>query len=282
MYGQISYWSFQGGLTGERDMVEAMELAARSGFDGIELCIGPAGDLTPKTSAKQCARLAEEAKRIGLQLGSVASGLLWEINPASAKKSVRDKALRTAKDCLRVTADLGVKHLLVLTGHVDVFFMPDGEVVPYDDCYKRSLQFARAVARQADKLGVQACFENVWNRFLLSPLEWKQFINDAGKGAGMYFDVGNVWATGYPQHWIEILGRKIRRVHVKDYKRSVGTVEGFVNLLDGDVPLAESLKLLKKKGYTGPVTAEVFPGPKDTNEKRFLKTTANRLKKILP
>jgi hexulose-6-phosphate isomerase len=282
MYPQISYWAFQGGLTGERPMGEAMELARKIGFDGIELCIGGQGDLTTKTSAKQCKALAEQAKAVGIEIGSVASGLLWEINPASPKKSIRDRALKTAKDCLRVTADLGAQHLLLLTGHVDVFFLPDADPVPYDDCYKRSVAFGRAVAREASKLGVQACFENVWNRFLLSPLEWKQFINDIGKGGGMYFDVGNVWNFGYPQHWIDILGRKIRRVHVKDFKRSVGTADGFVMLGDGDVPLAESLALLKKKGYNGPVTAEIMPGPDDKDEKKFLKTIHRRLTKVMP
>jgi len=283
MYGQISYWAFQKGLTGERDVVEAIRLAAKVGFEGIELAISPAGDLTPKTSTKQCRALAAAAKDAGIRIGSVASGLLWRANPASAKKSVRDKALKITRDCLRVTADLGAKHLLVLTGHVDVFFLPDAEVVPYDDCYKRSVAYGRAVAREAGRLGVTACFENVWNRFLLSPLEWKRFLDDVGsRGAGMYFDVGNCWNLGYPTHWINILGRRIKRVHVKGFKRSVGTVEGFCQIGDGDVPLAESFRLLKKIGYKGPVTAEVFPTPADKDEKKFLRTTLQRLKKVLP
>ena len=283
MYAQISYWAFEDGLSGRRSVSEAMRLAKQAGFDGIELAVSPAGDLTPNTSAAKCKQIAAEAKEIGIKIGSVASGLLWETNPASASKRVRDKALATTKKCLRVTADLGAKHLLVLPGHVDVFFLPDAEVVPYDDCYKRALTFCKAVGRTAEKLGVYACLENVWNRFLASPLEFRQFIKDVGNPrVAAYFDVGNVWNFGYPQHWIKILGRRIKRVHVKDFKRSVGTAEGFCNLGDGDVPLAESLKILARLGYNGPVTAEVGIGPDDKNEAAFLRKTAKRLKKILP
>ncbi len=283
MYAQISYWAFEGGLSGERSVSEAMLLAKKAGFDGIELAVSPTGDLTPNTSAAKCKQIAAEAKAIGIKIGSVASGLLWETNPASASKRVRDKALTTTQKCLRVTADLGVKHLLVLPGHVDVFFLPDAEVVPYDDCYKRALGFCKAVGRTAEKLGVYACAENVWNKFLASPLEFRQFLKDVGNPrVASYFDVGNVWNSGYPQHWIKILGRRIKRVHVKDFKRAVGTVEGFCNLGDGDVPLTESLKMLDRLGYNGPVTAEIFPSPDDKNEAAFLRKTANRLKKIIP
>lgn len=283
MYAQISYWAFEGGMSGGRSVSEAMRLAKKTGFDGIELCVGPAGDLTPNTSPKKCRQIAAEAKEIGIKIGSVASGLLWETNPASASRRVRDKALATTIKCLRVTADLGAKHLLVLPGHVDVFFMPDAEVVPYDDCYKRALKFSKAVGRAAEKLGVYACLENVWNKFLTSPLEFRQFLKDvANPRVAAYFDVGNAWNFGYPQHWISILGRRIKRVHVKDFKRSVGTVEGFCNLGDGDAPLAESLKMLEQLGYNGPVTAEVGIGPDDKNETAFLRKTAGRLKKIIP
>ena len=283
MFGQISYWSFRDGLNGQRNLLEAMHLAKEAGFAGIELCIGASGVLTPDTKASDCHNIAAAAKAMRLKIHSVASGLLWDHNPASAKKRVRDEALEITRKCLRVTADLGAKVLLVLPGHVDVFFNPQAEVVPYDDCYERALVFAKAVATVAKKLNVTACFENVWNKFLLSPMEFAGFIDRIkSPAAGMYFDVGNIWNFGYPQHWIKILGKRIGCVHVKDFKRAVGNVNGFCNLLDGDVPLAESLKLLKKQGYRKSVTAEVFPGPNDLDEPAFLRTVCERLDSILP
>ena len=283
MYAQISYWAFRDGGSGRRSVVETMRLAREAGFDGLELAVSAEGELTPDAPAEECRRLAREAKRLGLRIGSVASGLLWSANPASADPAVRRQALETTRRCLRVAAALGARHLLVLPGHVDVFFDPKAEVVPYDACYRRALAFCRKLGEAGAKVGVTACVENVWNKFLLSPLEFRRFIREVGSPrVRVYFDVGNVWAYGYPQHWIAVLGRLIQRVHVKDYRRAVGTVEGFCQLLDGDVPLAESLAMLARIGYKGPVTAEVFPGPGDADERAFLAATADRLCRILP
>jgi hexulose-6-phosphate isomerase len=283
MFTQASYWAFRDGFSGRRSIVEAMRLAREAGFDGLELAVSSEGELTPDTPAAECRRLAREAARLCVRLGSVASGLFWGANPASDDAAVRARALEIGRKSLTVTAALGVRHLLVLPGHVDVFFDPKAEVVPYHVCYKRALRFCRVLARAAARTGVTVCVENVWNKFLLSPLEFRQFIAEvASPRVGVYFDIGNVWQYGYPQHWIRILGRRIRRVHVKDYKRSVGTADGFCQLGDGDVPLAESLAMLAKLGYKGPVTAEVFAGAADTDEAAFLRTTAERLKKIMP
>ncbi len=283
MFGQISYWAFRDGLSGRRNVFDAIQLAKEAGFTGIELCVSEEGDVTPDTPTSRCREIAEAAREAGLAIGSVASGLLWKINPASAKKDERRHAVELTRRCMRVTADLGAKLLLVLPGNVDVFFDPAAAVVPYDLCYERAVRFGRAIMKHATRYGVTACFENVWNKFLLSPLDFRRYILDIKHGrAAVYFDVGNVWNFGYPQHWIRILGRRIKAIHVKDFKRSVGNVSGFCQLLDGDVPLAESLRMMQVRGYRGPVTAEIFPGPGDEDEKAFLRTTCERLQKILP
>jgi hexulose-6-phosphate isomerase len=76
---------------------------------------------------------------------------------------------------------------------------------------------------------------------------------------GSYFDVGNVLAVGYPEHWIKILGRQIRRVHLKDYRRAVGSVDGFVEILSGDVNWPAVMESLRTVGYNGWLTAEMIP-----------------------
>jgi L-ribulose-5-phosphate 3-epimerase len=99
----------------------------------------------------------------------------------------------------------------------------------------------------------------VWNKFLLSPLETRDFIDSFGSDKiGSYFDVGNVILTGYAEQWIEILGHRIVRIHLKDFKREVGTLAGFCDLLEGDVNFPEVMKALRKIGYSGPLTAEFF------------------------
>jgi len=104
----------------------------------------------------------------------------------------------------------------------------------------------------------------------------KGFIDSFNsKRVGAYFDVGNVLLTGYPDQWISILGKRIKRVHIKDFKTSVGTVEGFVDLLEGDVDFNAVKKALARIGYDGYVTAEMLPFIKGRPEK-----TAKAMKKI--
>ena len=76
---------------------------------------------------------------------------------------------------------------------------------------------------------------------------------------GSYFDVGNVLATGYPEHWISILGERIKRVHFKDYRKAVGTVDGFCDLLSGDVNWPAVMASLKDISYNGWIAAEMIP-----------------------
>jgi hexulose-6-phosphate isomerase len=123
---------------------------------------------------------------------------------------------------------------------------------------------------------VAICIENVWNKFLLSPLEMRDFIDSFNSQMiGAYFDVGNVLLMGYPDQWIRILGKRIKRVHVKDFKLSVGTAEGFVDLLEGDVDFEAVKKALADVGYDGYVTAELLPFEPGRPEK-----TAQAMKNI--
>ena len=141
-----------------------------------------------------------------------------------------------------------------------MFFLPEAEVVPYDVCYERATEAVRRLVPIAEQLGVALSLENVWNKFLLSPLEMRDFIDGFKSDmVGSYFDAGNVLQTGYPDQWIRILAGRIKRVHIKDFKKSVGTVDGFVDLLEGDVDLAGVKNCLDDIGYDGYVTAEVLP-----------------------
>lgn len=98
----------------------------------------------------------------------------------------------------------------------------------------------------------------MWNNFLISPLEMARFIDEVGsERVGAYFDIGNVILFGESEHWIEALGKRIVRLHVKDFKRSVGTLAGFCDLMAGDVNFPAVMEACKKIGYDGPITAEM-------------------------
>jgi L-ribulose-5-phosphate 3-epimerase len=272
----MNYWCLEGGGEGKKPIKEALQEVKDLGFDAIELAIASTGVLTPETTRQECQEIAGYASQIGLQIASLASGEGWTHSPTASNPAVRRKIIAFTQKALQVARWLGTDAYLYLPGAVDVFFNPHGEIVPYDLCYTRAQESLRELIPTAESLGVAICVENVWNKFLLSPLEMRDFVDSfASPQVGVYFDVGNVLSTGYPEHWINILGPRIRRVHIKDYKVSVGTAEGFCDLLEGDVNFEAVKQALAEVHYDGYVTAEIAPSTPDKPQ-----TTANAMKKI--
>ncbi|MFC1633748.1 sugar phosphate isomerase/epimerase family protein [Planctomycetota bacterium] len=254
-----SYWMFEGGLEAERPIAEAMQEAKRLGFDAIELAVAGRGVLTHEATQAQCDEIVATANKIGIEISSLASGENWTCSPTSNDTNVRQKSIEFNRKAVQVARWLGTDAYLYVSGAVDVFFLPDAEVIAYDVCHQRSGEALRQILPTTEEAGVVLCVENVWNKFLLSPLEMRDFIDGFhSEAVGAYFDVGNVLLTGYPEQWIRILGHRIKRVHVKDFKRSVGTVEGFVDLLEGDVDFQVVKEALVDIGYNGYVTAEML------------------------
>ena len=271
-----SYWMFQGGLKAQKPITEAMQETRNLGFDAIELCIASQGVLTHDTTQAQCEDIVAAAQKTGIEISSVASGESWSCSPSANDPETRAKIIDFTCKALQVTKWLGSDAYLFVPGAVDVFFLPDAEVIPYDVCYERVTEAVKQIIPAAEQTRVVIGIENVWNKFLLSPLEMRDFIDSFNSEMVVaYFDVGNVLLTGYPDQWIRILGKRIKRVHVKDFKTSVGTVEGFVDLLEGDVDFEAVKKALAEVGYDGYVTAELLPFEPGRPEK-----TAEAMKKI--
>ena len=271
-----SYWIFEGGLDGSLPIKSAMEQASKMGFEGIELGIASQGVLTHNTSQYECEEIVREAEKHGLEISGVASGESWTTSPTANDEDVRKKIIDFTQKALQITHWLGSDAYLFVPGAVEVFFLPDAEVIPYDVCYQRASEAISQLVPVAEKLGVAIAVENVWNKFLLSPLEMREFIDNFNTSqVGVYFDVGNVLLTGYPDQWIRILGSRIKRVHIKDFKRSVGNADGFVDLLEGDVDFEAVKQALSEINYDGYVTAEMIPFTPGRPEK-----TAAAMKKI--
>ena len=271
-----SYWIFDGGLDGTLPIKSAMEQASKMGFEGIELGIASQGVLTHNTSQAECEEIVREAEKHGLEISGVASGESWTTSPTANDEDVRKKIIDFTQKALQVTHWLGSDAYLFVPGAVEVFFLPDAEVIPYDVCYQRASEAISQLVPVAEKLGVAIAVENVWNKFLLSPLEMREFIDNFNTNqVGVYFDVGNVLLTGYPDQWIRILGSRIKRVHIKDFKLSVGNADGFVDLLEGDVDFEAVKQALSEINYDGYVTAEMIPFTPGRPEK-----TAAAMKKI--
>lgn len=256
MKKSISIWSFYG----DWDLREKMQIAKDAGFEGFELDVSDDGPIQLDTSEEVLGEIIEMAADIGVTLSGLATGMYWGCNPASPDPDVRQKAGRVLEKQLRVAAFLGVDTVLVVPGTVGADFIPGCEAVPYEVVWERASDFVRAAIPLAEELNVNIGIENVWNKFLLSPLEMKRFIDQFDtRSVASYFDVGNVLANGYPEHWIPILEKRIKRVHFKDYRRAVGSVDGFCDLLSGDVNWPQVVRALREAGYDGWVTAEMIP-----------------------
>ena len=130
--------------------------------------------------------------------------------------------------------------------------------VTYKEAYERSIVKVRELAEYAESMKITIGLENVWNKFLLSPLEFLRYLDEIGSPyVKAFFDVGNIIEYGYPQGWIRTLGDQIARVDVKDYKRNP---RAFTPLLKGDVNWPEVMKAFDEIGYEGVFAAEVQGG----------------------
>lgn len=261
MIKSINYLSFPGGLENAYPIDEAIQNAKQMGYAGLELCVGETGVLTLDTTEAECNTIREMASAAGVQLPSICSGLYWSRSLGDEDQEKREQALRDLEAMIRITGWLGAKTLLTIPGAVEVFFLPERPIYTYDRVIAYAVEGLKQVLPLAEQYQVRLGIENVWNKILLSPAEMAQFIDQFDSPwIGAYVDVGNVLPFGYPEQWLRILGDRVVGVHFKDFRRRVGTVEGFVDLLEGDVDWPEVAVALREIGYTGVVAAELIPG----------------------
>lgn len=270
----INYWSMPGGLEGSLDVSLFLATAKKYNFDAVELCIGESGALGLDVSEARCMEIAAEATELGLSIPSTASGLYWSRALGDSSEAARTQALADLQQMLRISGWLGAKTHLTIPGAVEVFFLPDRAIVEYSHVWKYATSGLKAALPTAEEAGVRIGIENVWNKFLLSPVEMLRFLDQfESPNIGSYLDVANVMPFGYPEQWLRILGDKIVGIHFKDFRKAVGTIEGFVDLLEGDVNWPEVALAIAEVGYTGPVVGEMIPYYRHHPEVRLANTS---------
>ena len=256
MKKSISTWSFPSAWS----LKEQFSLAREAGFSGFEVALDENGPISLRSSRKELLAVRRLADRRGLVLSGLATGLYWGANAASKELSTRNRAAEILRCQIKAASILGIDAVLVVPGAVGVDFIPGCETVPYEVVHQRATAFLRAALPEAERRGVTLAIENVWNKFLLSPLEMRAFLDQFdSERIASYFDVGNALATGYPEHWIGILGNRIARVHFKDYRRAVGSADGFCDLLSGNVDWPAVTRALRTIPYSGWIAAEMIP-----------------------
>ena len=239
-------------------MEDRFKLARDLGFQGLEV---------PPTSDPDEARTMREAARnVGIELHSVMYGG-WHAPLSSADPDIAQKGADGIAKALESAKELGADGVLLVPAVVN-------EKTRYIEAYERSQKHLAKLAPVAEKLKVRILVEDVWNNFLLSPIEFARYIDEIKcPWVQAYFDVGNVLAFGWPEDWIRTLAGRIKKVHLKDFKKGQ---RQFVNLRDGDVNWPEVRKALHEVGYTGFLTAELQGG-----DEAYLRDLSARMDMII-
>lgn len=247
-----------GMVGGPSDLTEKFKLLRSCGFEGVEM-----DSPTPISM--------DEIKKARDATGIVVHGMVdsvhwkWHLNNPDA--TVRQKGVDALKQALRDAASVGASSVLLVPAVVN------GQMA-YDAAYTLSQQAIRECLPVAEETKVQIAIENVWNNFLLSPLEAAKYVDDFNHPlVKFHFDIGNVINTGWPAQWIRILGNRIVKLHIKDFSKKKRDDEGLwkgfsVELGDGDAVWPAVMKELDALGYsTAPggnwATAEVGGGSED-------------------
>ncbi len=248
--------------------LEKFKAVKAAGFDGIE----PPSHL----DQDEVLRARDET---GLSIPSVSCGqhsrAITQADPAK-----RDEAVAGIQQALRDAKRYGASSILVVPGGVN-------ESVTYAEAWSRAQESLRKAVPLAEELGVKLAVENVWNHFLLSPLEAARFVDEFhSPAAGWHFDVGNAIYLGWPEHWIRILGKRIQKVHIKEFSRKNmnerGLRAGFaVEYLEGDNDWPAVMKALDEVGYRGWANAEPGWTPQGVDGQTRLKQISEKMDQIL-
>ncbi len=251
----ISIWCFPQKTT----IREGMKKAKQAGFHGIELAFHEKGELGLNSTADDMKRLVEEAQRTGIEIAGLASGEGWNYPLTSDDPAQRDHSKMLFRKCLELAAALGTDSVLVVPGNLKARGGAGKMACRYETAWERATQGIRDLLPDAEKHKVCLSIENVWNNFLLSPLEMRAFVDQfKSPFVQAHLDLGNMLLYGYAQDWVLTLGPRIKRVHVKDFNLSKFA---FTNLLEGDLDWPAAMAALREVNFRGHLIAELSPHP---------------------
>jgi len=231
------------GAFARRPLVDKFRLLKSLGFDGVEL---------PSPNGFSEQEVLEARDAADIEIPGVVDSRHWHTRLNDPSAEVRGKGVAALQAALRDASAYGATTALLVPGLVD-------KNHDYEECYRHSQACIREVLPLAAELGVQVALENVWNNFLLSPMELARYLDEFDSPwIGAYFDVGNVVRAGWPEQWIRTLAHRILKIDVKEYHR--GKRSFHVPLLEGDCDWPAVMLALRDVGYRGWFTAEVAGG----------------------
>jgi hexulose-6-phosphate isomerase len=228
-----------GTLSIKGTLAEKLKAAKDAGYEGVE----PHGGMNQQ-------EVLDALGSSGLQAASVCCHTHWKQTLTHNDEATREAGLQGVLTTLRDAKAYGAGSILVVPGTVS-------EEVSYDVAWERSVAQLKKAVPLARELGVRISIENVWNNFILSPIEAVKFLDDVGDPiVGWHFDIGNVGRFGWAEQWIKVLGKRINRIHVKEFDtkkmKDEGLYKGFdCDLTEGTNNWPAIMKALDETGYTG-------------------------------
>lgn len=256
----INLWAFP--YPQLMSLEQCLRLAKDAGFDGIELNYDLDSDLSPKSGTREFEQIRKLADKIGIAISGLCSFLFWPYPLTANDPARRERGLELAGKMAQAAHDLGTENLLVVPGAVHIPWRTDYDPVPNDVCLKRAKEAVAKLIPQAEAQKVHLNIENIFfNGFLMTPMEMAEFVDGFGSDhVHVHFDTGNIMEYQFPEHWIPILGQRIRNVHLKEYtkKGTDHSLEAFRPLLDGTTNWPAVLEAFDATGYRGYLTFEYF------------------------
>src|SRR5450432_3359209 len=242
-------------------VMERFQLARDAGFEEIEC---------PTTSdASKAEEILAASKKAGLRIHSVMNQEHWNSPLSSSDSAVVEKSMEGMRTSLRNAKLWGADTVLLVPAVVN-------SETTYAQAWERSQRQIRKLIPLAEEAKVVIGIEEVWNKFLLSPLEFARYVDDfASPWVRAYFDIGNVAITGYPQDWIRALGKRIVKLHFKDFSFKKRVAE-FTPLLEGEIDWRAVHAALAEIGFQGTATVELSGG-----DAAYLKEVNSRFERIL-
>ncbi len=255
-------WTFEQGL----------DLTKKAGYDGIELWLGRTPWFPMEIPDRDVLDLLRKVRNAGLEVSNVSDGLLRKYPLAARDPKIRAQGFHVVERQLETAHLLGTDAILVITGEVS-------DENPYNELYQRLQNSLRQLAPRAEKAGVKIGVENgnSEDHFLLSPREFNQFLAEIDNPwVGIHLDLGNIHDTGFAEQWVEILGPRITRIHVKDVMKRRGRCcdSVYTNLFLGDNDWPAIRNAMVKVGYDGWLVAEMERRYRYAPDQQFYDTSA--------
>ena len=260
MKKSINLWAFP--YPDKWSLQECFEIAKDAGFDAVEPNFNLEGEFSAESTDDEIRAVKRMADAVGIGISGVCSFLFWPYSMTHPDAQRRAKGIELAGRMVDAAALLGTDNLLVVPGAVYAPWLEDPVPVPNDVCERLARDAVQQLIPRAERAGVTINIENIFaNGFLLSPQEMAAFVDSFKSGTvKVHFDTGNIMQYQFPEHWVPILGRRIKNVHLKEWDKRTHefNLNTFRTLLDGTTNWPAVIRSLERIGYTGYLTFEYF------------------------